>query len=84
MALAHIGMPVQHADAFQKILAVTCRAWGLEPTAQTADVRARRGTDGVRRPRQGRSAYFARLAARAFEAQVMALRCRQAFVGQSG
>ncbi|MGO4811368.1 hypothetical protein AB4156_17545 [Cupriavidus sp. 2MCAB6] len=62
------------AQALANILAVTRRAWevaGLEPVATGR-------SDS--QPRQRRRDQFAQRAARAFEAQVMALRCRQAFV----
>ncbi|MCG5259329.1 hypothetical protein [Cupriavidus gilardii] len=55
---------------------MTRAAWRLNDTAETgksAHVRSE--------TRRRRTAHLARLAARAFEAQVMALRCRQAFVG---
>ncbi|MDF9431022.1 hypothetical protein EM868_14620 [Cupriavidus gilardii] len=76
MAPALDRMPVQHAQALARILYVTRAAWRLNDTAETgksAHVRSE--------TRRRRTAHLARLAARAFEAQVMALRCRQAFVG---
>lgn len=78
MSKGQIGVQQVHADAFQKILAVTRRVWGLDAATARAGVPARvEGRDSGSR----RGAHLAQLAARAFEAQVMALRCRQAFVG---
>lgn len=82
MPVVPIGMPAAHAEAFQKILAVTLRAWQLDAKldVKPGKVPAPNG----RQAEGGRQPYLARLAARALEAQVMALRCRQAFVGQPG
>ncbi|MCA7084891.1 hypothetical protein K7G19_14930 [Cupriavidus sp. DB3] len=94
MAPALVGMPVEHARAFARILSVTRAAWHLNEdaesskttnTANTANSRkAAKATNAAQSdtpPRRRRTAHLAELAARAFEAQVMALRCRQAFVG---
>lgn len=74
-------MPVEHAEALNRILTVTRREWGLEVSAPLPS-----GPTDTRlnaqppRKRGARRKHLAQLAARAFEAQVMALRCRQAFV----
>ncbi|KAA6124595.1 Transposase [Cupriavidus sp. H18C1] len=94
MAPALVGMPVEHARAFARILSVTRAAWHLNEdaesskttnTANTANSRkAAKATNAAQSDtpsRRRRTAHLAELAARAFEAQVMALRCRQAFVG---
>lgn len=72
------------ASALARILHVTRRAWGLgqymdrlrpqAPAQAGAHMQART-------PALSRRARLARAAARAFEAQVMAIRCRQVFVG---
>jgi len=60
-------------NALQRILRVTRRLWALQQ-----DVPHAQGSD---RPQPQRRAELAqRLAARAFEAQVIAIRCRKAFV----
>jgi hypothetical protein len=75
-------MPIEHAEALNRILAVTRREWGLEQTAHTPSGPTDTSpTQPARPPRASRRRQLASLAARAFEAQVMALRCRQAFVG---
>jgi len=94
MAPALVGMPVEHARAFARILSVTRAAWRLNEdaesskttnTANTANSRkaakATKAAQSDTPSRRRRTAHLAELAARAFEAQVMALRCRQAFVG---
>lgn len=75
-------MPTEHAEALNRILAVTRREWGLEASAPTphGPTDNRLATPSPR-PRGTRRRQLAQMAARAFEAQVMALRCRQAFVG---
>lgn len=62
------------AQAFANILAVTRRAWQVAGQGPVATGQS------DSRPRQRRCDPFGQRAARAFEAQVMALRCRQAFV----
>lgn len=69
-ATNHKPLP-EHAAALARILHVTRRSWGLgrgiQPSACTP----------VRTTRRAR---LAELAARAFEAQSMEIRCRQAFM----
>ncbi|MCT9013794.1 hypothetical protein N6G02_12590 [Cupriavidus gilardii] len=55
---------------------MTRAAWRLNEHAETGNAAQPHSTSRGRR-----TAHLAELAARAFEAQVMALRCRQAFVG---
>jgi hypothetical protein len=78
-------MPTEHAEALNRILAVTRREWGLEQTAHTpsgpTDTHLTQPAQRAHPARGSRRKQLASLAARAFEAQVMALRCRQAFVG---
>lgn len=76
MASALVSMPVEHARAFARILSVTRAAWRLNEYAETGNAAQPHSTSRGRR-----TAHLAELVARAFEAQVMALRCRQAFVG---
>lgn len=76
MAPALVSMPVEHARAFARILSVTRAAWRLNEPAETGNTAQSRCAS-----RRRRTAHLAKLAARALEAQVMALRCRQAFVG---
>ncbi|MFJ1257633.1 hypothetical protein [Cupriavidus sp. CuC1] len=86
------SMTAPQAQALANILAITRREWqvtGLGPLAvdhghpggrrdgTSKDQPA--GSPGPK-PRQRRRDQLARRAARAFEAQVMALRCRQVFV----
>lgn len=88
MAPALVSMPVEHARAFARILSVTRAAWRLNEEIETG--KSANTTNTTKRAksaqsdtpsRRRRAAHLADLAARAFEAQVMALRCRQAFVG---
>ncbi|MBP0621064.1 hypothetical protein [Cupriavidus consociatus] len=72
----------QHAAALARILQVTQRAWGLgHASDETFAAATGRGACAQRAPRLSRRARLAQAAARAFEAQVMAIRCRQVFVG---
>ncbi|AMR82309.1 hypothetical protein [Cupriavidus nantongensis] len=70
MATANVPFSsTPHAAALARILHVTRCAWALDlQTPQTST------------PALSRRARLARSAARAFEAQVMAIRCRQAVV----
>lgn len=91
-ALLQGSIPAPQAQALANILAVTRREWQiaeLGPIATKNDhpgrghnVANKGQTPGQSKPRsrQRRRDQFAQRAARAFEAQVMALRCRQAFV----
>lgn len=91
MAPALVSMPAEHARAFARILSVTRAAWRLNEdvetsrtTINTKNTKSTKSTKAEQSspPSRGRrTAHLAELAARAFEAQVMALRCRQAFVG---
>lgn len=72
-------MPAPHAQALASILAITRREWQVAEPAADAQ-RQLRDSHAEARPRLRRRDQLARRAARAFEAQVMALRCRQAFV----
>lgn len=91
MAPALVSMPAEHARAFARILSVTRAAWRLHEdvetsrtTINTKNTKSTKSTKAEQSspPSRGRrTAHLAELAARAFEAQVMALRCRQAFVG---
>lgn len=88
MAPALVSMPVEHARAFARILSVTRAAWRLHEDAETSrttkstkNTKAAKAAQSDTPSRRRRTAQLAELAARAFEAQVMALRCRQAFVG---
>ena len=88
MAPALVSMPVEHARAFARILSVTRAAWRLNDDVETSrtakptnSTKARKAAQSDPPSRRRRTAHLAELAARAFEAQVMALRCRQAFVG---
>lgn len=73
-----------HAAALVRILHVTQQAWGLDPYKDRLHSLAP-ALAGVtlqsRTPPLSRRARLALAAARAFEAQVMAIRCRQACVG---
>ena len=62
---------VQQAQALANILAITRREWQVTGLGHLAVDHGRRGC---------RRDQLAQRAARAFEAQVMALRCRQAIV----
>lgn len=94
MAPALVGMPVEHARAFARILSVTRAAWRLNEDVESSECanaanntntansrKAAKAAQSGTPSRRSRTAHLAELAARAFEAQVMALRCRQAFVG---
>ncbi len=91
MAPALVSMPVEHARAFARILSVTRAAWRLNEDVETSrtakpakparSTKATKAAQSDTPSRRRRTAHLAELAARAFEAQVMALRCRQAFVG---
>ncbi|WP_454723967.1 MULTISPECIES: hypothetical protein [Cupriavidus] len=84
-------MPAPHVRALAAILAVTRRQWLAGQDEQGGQAAPRTGS-GPRQPPHDsyagapgsrplrRREQLARRAARAFEAQVMALRCRQAFV----
>ncbi|BDB26211.1 hypothetical protein CTP10_R36110 [Cupriavidus sp. P-10] len=84
MATANLpNASTQHAAALARILQVTQQAWGLGqdgivPCAATAQ--AAQAAPAKRAPALSRRARLALAAARAFEAQVMAIRCRQVFV----
>lgn len=83
-----VAMPTEQADALAAILAVTRESWTAAGKLSDGDKQALPEPDTAtqRTSRQqsmgakARSTALARLAARAFEAQVMAMRCRQAFV----
>lgn len=92
MAPALVSMPAEHARAFARILSVTRAAWRLNEDVETSrttnnTTNNTKNTKSTKAPqasppsRGRRTAHLAELAARAFEAQVMALHCRQAFVG---
>ncbi|QEZ44266.1 hypothetical protein [Cupriavidus oxalaticus] len=83
MATASVpNVSTQHAAALARILQVTQQAWGLgQEHSETVASATTRSTAGQRAPRLSRRARLAQAAARAFEAQVMAIRCRQVFVG---
>ncbi|MCY1228930.1 hypothetical protein D9M68_404090 [compost metagenome] len=73
MATANVPSAfTQHAAALARILQVTQQAWGLGQQGNQASACA---------AARGAAPRLARAAARAFEAQVMAIRCRQVFVG---
>ncbi|GLC93182.1 hypothetical protein Tamer19_25900 [Cupriavidus sp. TA19] len=87
MATANLpNASTQHAAALARILQVTQQAWGLGqdgivPCAATAQAaHAAQAAPAKRAPALSRRARLALAAARAFEAQVMAIRCRQVFV----
>ncbi|MBP0629577.1 MULTISPECIES: hypothetical protein [unclassified Cupriavidus] len=72
----------RHAAALARILQVTQQAWGLgQENNESIASATTRGASGQRAPRLSRRARLAQAAARAFEAQIMAIRCRQVFVG---
>ncbi|MBF6988396.1 MULTISPECIES: hypothetical protein [Cupriavidus] len=79
--MATVNVPnasTQHAAALARILQVTQQAWGLGQENKRSIASA---TGLGVAPKLSRRARLARAAARAFEAQVMAIRCRQVFVG---
>ncbi|MCO4891394.1 hypothetical protein MKD50_18580 [Cupriavidus sp. WGtm5] len=81
MATANVPFSsTPHAAALARILHVTRSAWALDRhsiQATTAPAGAATPTPTLPLSRRAR---LARAAARAFEAQVMAIRCRQAVV----
>lgn len=83
MATANIPFSsTPHAAALARILHVTRSAWAMEIDPMQAGA-APAATCAATRPSPpplSRRARLARAAARAFEAQVMAIRCRQAVV----
>lgn len=85
MATIHIPFSsTPHAAALARILQVTQQAWALDPYIDRlqAPAPARAGAEPQpRTPPLSRRARLARAAARAFEAQVMAIRCSQVCVG---
>ncbi|MGY2491572.1 hypothetical protein [Cupriavidus sp. CP313] len=84
MATVHVPFSsTPHAAALARILHVTQLAWGLKPCKDRplSPAPAPAGASvQSRTPPLSRRARLARAAARAFEAQVMAIRCRQVFV----
>ncbi|SOZ74252.1 conserved protein of unknown function (plasmid) [Cupriavidus taiwanensis] len=83
MATANVPFSsTPHAVALARILHVTRSAWALEldPMPATTTRAAARAVTQAATPALSRRARLARAAARAFEAQVMAIRCRQAVV----
>ncbi|MDF3832898.1 hypothetical protein P3W85_08050 [Cupriavidus basilensis] len=78
------SMAAPQALALASILAVTRREWQLAGAGRigsnTVHHDGRKAGAPGSRPRQRRRDQLAQRAARAFEAQIMALRCRQAFV----
>ncbi|MEM5430961.1 hypothetical protein [Cupriavidus oxalaticus] len=79
MATANVpNAAMHHAAALARILQVTQQAWGLGQQGNQAIASA---TARGSAPKMSRRARLAQAAARAFEAQVMAIRCRQVFVG---
>ncbi|SPS01461.1 hypothetical protein [Cupriavidus taiwanensis] len=79
MATANVPFSsTPHAAALARILHITRSAWALDlypiPDAPMP------AATGAATPALSRRARLARSAARAFEAQVMAIRCRQAVV----
>lgn len=80
MATANVSIQsTHHAAALGRILHVTEQAWGLGQQQDQQNVIAVQDTRKLV-PALSRRARLARAAARAFEAQVMAIRCRQVFV----
>lgn len=71
-----------HAAALARILHVTRNAWAMDlhPMPTTMAPAATGALTQSPTPALSRRARLARAAARAFEAQVMAIRCRQAVV----
>ncbi|MBY4897784.1 hypothetical protein [Cupriavidus sp. AU9028] len=80
MVVQTATMPGEQAAALLRILTVTRQAWQMTE-AQPEAAASRDGSTARRRAAQSRTAYLTELASRALQAQVMALRCRQAFVG---
>lgn len=84
MAIANVPFSsTPHAAALARILHVTRNAWAMElqpMQATTAPAANSAATQSSSAPALSRRARLARAAARAFEAQVMAIRCRQAVV----
>ncbi|RDK07440.1 hypothetical protein [Cupriavidus lacunae] len=84
MATAHVLFSsTPHAAALARILHVTRQAWGVDPYKDRlqSPAPAPAGADmQSRTPALSRRARLTRAAARAFEAQVMAIRCQQVFV----
>lgn len=79
MVVQTATMPGDQAAALSRILSVTCHAWQVADAQQAQSGQA--ASTARRRAAQSRTAYLTELASRALQAQVMALRCRQAFVG---
>ncbi|WP_042880702.1 hypothetical protein [Cupriavidus necator] len=80
MATANVPYSsTHHAAALARILHVTQQAWGLGQHKDQPNANAAQDTRQLMPP-LSRRARLARAAARAFEAQVMAIRCRQVFV----
>lgn len=78
MATANVpNASTQHAAALARILQVTQQAWGVGENKQGITSATSRSAA----PKLSRRARLALAAARAFEAQVMAIRCRQVCVG---
>jgi hypothetical protein len=83
MATANIPFSSSpHAAALARILHVTRHAWamGTHPIQAAAAPAATGAATQSGEPPLSRRARLARSAARAFEAQVMAIRCRQVVV----
>ncbi|SOZ19032.1 conserved hypothetical protein [Cupriavidus taiwanensis] len=83
MATANVPFSsTPHAAALARILHVTRNACAMDthPTQATAAPAATGAATQPSTPPLSRRARLARAAARAFEAQVMAIRCRQAVV----
>lgn len=82
MATANVPFSsTPHAAALARILHVTRNAWAMDTQpSQAAAAPAATGATQPSTPPLSRRARLARSAARAFEAQVMAIRCRQAVV----
>ncbi|MFS8931796.1 conserved hypothetical protein [Cupriavidus taiwanensis] len=79
MATANIPFSsTPHAAALARILHVTRNAWAMDRHPMPATMAP--VTTGAATPLLSCRARLARAAARAFEAQVMAIRCRQAVV----
>lgn len=78
-----IPLTAEHAEALDRILAITRAAWAVDSAPGNGEGEGN-GPRQAARPqapaKTSRRAQLAQLAARAFAAQVMALRCRQAFV----
>ncbi|MDQ0143369.1 hypothetical protein [Cupriavidus necator] len=83
MATANVPFSATpHATALARILQVTRRAWAMDifPAQIALAPAVARGDTQAGAPALSRRARLARSAARAFEAQVMAMRCRQVVV----